>query len=600
MDSNRDNIPKWVYFLGLIPTIWISLLIAPSISGGLPQIIKDFPKLMESPFSISWCNNSLKVIIIMILCYAMGIGIYLSTRKNYRRREEHGSAKWGIASAINKKYEQKPISNNKILTQNVSLGLNGKKHRRNLNVLVCGGSGAGKTRFYCKPNIMQTNTSFVILDPKGEIVRDLGYLLKRQGYEVKILDLINMEKSHCYNPFVYLKSDNDVQKLVTNLFKATTPKGSSSNDPFWDTAASMLLLALVFYLKYEAPEDEQNFPMVMELLRAGEVHEDDDSYISPLDVLFNRLESKNPEHIALKYYRDYHSGSAKTLKSIQITLAARLEKFNLESLASLTTTDELDLSSLGEKKTALFALIPDNDTSFNFLVSILYTQLFQQLFLLADHKYGGSLPVHVHFVMDEFANVSLPDDFDKILSVMRSREVSVSIILQNLAQLKALFEKQWESIVGNCDEFLYLGGNEQSTHKYVSELLGKETIDTNTYGKSSGRSGNYSTNYQISGRELMTPDEVRLLDNKYALLFIRGERPIMDFKYDILKHPNVVYTTDGKEKPYLHGETENAIASIQFDENIDNYDFTEIEDIAEEYELLSSEELEDYFKRKGE
>ena len=598
--NNRDNIPKWVYFLGLIPTIWISLLIAPSLSGGLPQIIKDFPNLMESPFYIYWCNNSLKVVFTMILCYLMGIGIYISSKKNYRRREEHGSAKWGIANVINKKYEQKPISNNKILTQNVSLGLNGKKHRRNLNVLVCGGSGAGKTRFYCKPNIMQSNTSFVILDPKGEIVRDLGYLLEKQGYEVKILDLINMEKSHCYNPFVYLKSDNDVQKLVTNLFKATTPKGSSSNDPFWDTAASMLLLALVFYLKYEAPEEEQNFPMVMELLRAGEVHEDDDTYISPLDVLFNRLESKNPEHIALKYYRDYHSGSAKTLKSIQITLASRLEKFNLESLASLTITDELDLPSLGEKKVALFALIPDNDTSFNFLVSILYTQLFQQLFLLADHKYGGSLPVHVHFVMDEFANVSLPDDFDKILSVMRSREVSVSIILQNLAQLKALFEKQWESIVGNCDEFLYLGGNEQSTHKYVSELLGKETIDTNTYGKSSGRSGNYSTNYQISGRELMTPDEVRLLDNKYALLFIRGERPIMDFKYDILKHPNVIYTTDGKEKPYSYGGTENAIASISFDENINAYDFTKVEDIADEYELLSSEEIEDYFKKEGE
>ncbi|MBP3462972.1 MAG: type IV secretory system conjugative DNA transfer family protein [Clostridia bacterium] len=594
--GERDNIPKWVYLLGLIPTIWLSLLIAPSISGGLPQIIKDFPNLMESPFSIYWCSNSLKVIIILICAYLMAIGIYISTRKNYRRREEHGSAKWGNANVINKKYEQKPISNNKILTQNVSLGLNGKKHRRNLNVLVCGGSGAGKTRFYCKPNIMQTNTSFVILDPKGEIVRDTGYLLEQKGYEVKVLDLINMEKSHCYNPFVYLKSDNDVQKLVTNLFKATTPKGSSSNDPFWDTAASMLLLALVFYLKYEAPEDEQNFPMVMELLRAGEVHEDDDTYISPLDVLFNRLESKNPEHIAVKYYRDYHSGSAKTLKSIQITLAARLEKFNLESLASLTTTDELDLPSLGEKKTALFALIPDNDTSFNFLVSILYTQLFQQLFLIADHKYGGSLPVHVHFVMDEFANVSLPDDFDKILSVMRSREVSVSIILQNLAQLKALFEKQWESIVGNCDEFLYLGGNEQSTHKYVSELLGKETIDTNTYGKSSGRSGNYSTNYQISGRELLTPDEVRLLDNKYALLFVRGERPVMDFKYDILKHPNVALTTDGKQKPYLHGGTENAIASIMFDENIDNYDFTEIEEIAEDYELITSEEVEELYK----
>ena len=349
-----------------------------------------------------------------------------------------------------------------------------------------------------------------------------------------------MEKSHCYNPFVYIKTDNDVQKLVTNLFKSTTPKGSSTNDPFWDTAASMLLLALIFYLKYEAPEEEQNFVMVMELLRAGDVKEDDDEYVSPLDMLFNRLETRNPEHIALKYYRAYHSGSAKTLKSIQVTLAARLEKFNLESMAQLTQTDELDLPSLGEKKVALFALIPDNDTSFNFLVSILYTQIFQQLFYLADHKYGGSLPVHVHFVMDEFANVSLPDDFDKILSVMRSREVSVSIILQNLAQLKALFEKQWESIVGNCDEFLYLGGNEQSTHKYVSELLGKETIDTNTYGKSSGRSGNYSTNYQNSGRELLTPDEVRMLDNKYALLFIRGERPVRDFKFNLFEHINIV------------------------------------------------------------
>lgn len=592
--------PKWAYAIGLIPTIWVAILIAPSVNGGLPQIMKDFPQLIESPFNLSWCDDSLKVILIFILGYIMGISIYLSTRKNYRRKEEHGSAKWGVASVINKKYMQKPISNNKLLTQNVVLGLNGKQHRRNLNILVCGGSGAGKTRFYCKPNIMQCNTSFVILDPKGEIVRDLGYLLEEQGYEVKVLDLINMDRSFCYNPFVYLKSDNDVQKLVTNLFKATTPKGSSSNDPFWDTAASMLLLALVFYLKYEAPEDEQNFPMVMELLRAGEVHEDDDSYISPLDVLFNRLEEKDPEHIAVKYYRDYHSGSAKTLKSIQITLASRLEKFNLQSLASLTATDELDLPSLGEKKVALFALIPDNDTSFNFLVSILYTQLFQQLFFLADHKYGGSLPIHVHFVMDEFANVSLPDDFDKILSVMRSREVSVSIILQNLAQLKALFEKQWESIVGNCDEFLYLGGNEQSTHKYVSELLGKETIDLDTYGKSTGHSGSYSTNYQLSGRELMTPDEVRLLDNQYALLFIRGERPIMDFKYDILKHPNVIKTTDGKAKPYMHGGTEQAVASIIFDENVDNYDYTQLENITGDYEIISSDEIEEYLKRKGE
>lgn len=598
MKEDTARTVKWLSILGIIPTIWLALLIAPYVSGGLSLIIKEFPNAINEPFHLSWCSDSVRTILIFILAYIMVISIYLSSQKNYRRREEHGSAKWGIAREVNKKYKQMPISNNKILTQNVGLGLNGKKHRRNLNVLVCGGSGAGKTRFYCKPNIMQTNTSFVVLDPKGEIVRDLGHLLEKSGYEVKVLDLINMEKSHCYNPFVYLKSDNDVQKLVTNLFKATTPKGSSSNDPFWDTAASMLLLALVFYLKYEAPEEEQNFPMVMELLRAGEVHEDDDSYLSPLDVLFNKLESREPEHIAVKYYRDYRSGSAKTLKSIQITLASRLEKFNLESLASLTMVDELDLPSLGEKKVALFALIPDNDTSFNFLVSILYTQLFQQLFFLADHKYGGSLPVHVHFVMDEFANVSLPDDFDKILSVMRSREVSVSIILQNLAQLKALFEKQWESIVGNCDEFLYLGGNEQSTHKYVSELLGKETIDLDTHGKSTGHSGNYSTNYQISGRELLTPDEVRLLDNRYALLFIRGERPIMDFKYDILKHPNVAKTTDGKEKPYIHGGTENAVASISILDGVPNMPITEIEEIDGDYELLSSEEIEEYFKEK--
>ena len=466
-------------------------------------------------------------------------------------------------------------------------------------MLICGGSGAGKTRFFAKPNVMQCNTSMVILDPKGEIVRDTGELLEKKGYKVKILDLINMDKSHCYNPFVYLKTDNDVQKLVTNLFKSTTPKGSQSNDPFWDTAASMLLLALVFYLWYEAPEEEQNFTMVMEMLRAGDVKEDDDMYLSPLDVLFERLEVDNPEHIALKYYRDYHSGSAKTLKSIQITLASRLEKFNLESLSKLTMTDELELEKLGEEKMALFALIPDNDTSFNFIVSILYTQLFQQLFYSADHKHGGRLPVHVHFIMDEFANVSLPDDFDKILSVMRSREVSVSIILQNLAQLKALFEKQWESIVGNCDEFLYLGGNEQSTHKYVSELMGKENLDLNTYGKSHGRNGSYSTNYQQTGRDLLTPDEVRMLDNKYAILFVRGERPIKDLKYDILKHPNVALTTDGKAKPYVHGKTNNAIATVVIDYNVNNYKFDSIKDIEDNYEIISSEDMDKYLEERN-
>ena len=576
--------------IGIIPVVWLALKIAPSVGGGLAAILPELMSVFENPFHIELCEDSVKAVLVLLLCYGMGIGIYFSTRRNYRRREEHGSAKWGEARTVNKKYAQHPKSANKLMTQNVSIGLNAKKHRRNLNTLVCGGSGAGKTRFYCKPNLMQANTSFVILDPKGEIVRDVGKLLEAKGYEIKVLDLISMEKSHCYNPFVYLRSDNDIQRLVTNLFKSTTPKGSQSNDPFWDTAASMLLLALVFYLHYEAPEDEQNFAMVMEMLRAGAIEDEEDPRPSPLDNLFSELEYENPEHIALKYYHSYHSGSAKTLKSIQITLAARLEKFNLESLAALTTTDELELETLGEKKTALFALIPDNDTSFNFLVSLLYTQLFQQLFYSADHIHGGSLPIPVHFLMDEFANVSLPDDFDKILSVMRSRSVSVSIILQNLAQLKALFEKQWESIVGNCDEFLYLGGNEQSTHKYVSELLGKSTIDTNTYGKSSGRSGNYSTNYQISGRELLTPDEVRMLDNQYAILFIRGERPVLDFKYDILKHPNVAMTADGNAGVYTHGEVKSDVATIElisFDKN----KAPEIEVAETNYELLSDEDF---------
>lgn len=590
----RDNDRQSAVILsliGIVPVVWVALLIAPSVSGGLPEILPKLMTVFNNPFQIELCEDSLRTVLVLLLAYGMGIGIYFSTRRNYRRREEHGSAKWGDARIINKKYQQSPPSENKLMTQNVKIGLNAKKHRRNLNTLVCGGSGAGKTRFYCKPNLMQANTSFVILDPKGEILRDTGRLLEAKGYEIRVLDLISMDKSHCYNPFVYLRDDNDVQRLVTNLFKSTTPKGSQSQEPFWDTAASMLLLALIFYLHYEAPPEEQNFPMVMDMLRAGAIEDEEDNRPSPLDNLFADLEFENPEHIAVKYYHNYHSGSAKTLKSIQITLAARLEKFNLESLASMTSTDELDLPSLGEKRVALFALIPDNDSSFNFLVSILYTQLFQQLFYSADHVHGGSLPVPVHFLMDEFANVSLPDDFDKILSVMRSRGVSVSIILQNLAQLKALFEKQWESIVGNCDEFLYLGGNEQSTHKYVSELLGKETIDTNTFGKSSGRSGNYSTNYQISGRELLTPDEVRMLDNQYAILFIRGEHPVLDFKYDILKHPNVALTTDGKADAYRHGEVKDDVATISV-EWLNFDDVPEMELTETNFELLSDEDFE--------
>ena len=567
-------------------------------------------EIFAEPWRIQWSFSSLKAVLFCLFLYVMGIGIWLATRRNYRKGEEHGSAKWGDAAAVNRKYRQKPDCMNKILTQNVRIGFNAQRHRRNLNILVIGGSGAGKTRFFVKPNVMQAagngaEFSMILTDPKGELALSTGRMLEECGYQVRILDLIHPYQSHCYNPFVYLRDDNDVQRLVTNLFKATTPPGSTTQDPFWDNAAQMLLMALVFYLKYEAPEDEQNFAMVMEMLRAGEVDEEDSKMLSALDTLFFDLRKTDPDHIALKYYDAYHSGSGKTLKSIQITLAARLDKFNLESIASLTITDELDLWRIGEEKTALFAIIPDNDTSFNFLVSILYTQLFQQLFEVADKKYGGSLPVPVQFIFDEFANISLPTDFDKILSVMRSRGVSVSIILQNLAQLKALFEKQWESIVGNCDEFVYLGGNEKETHKYVSELLGKETIDTNTYGKNTGRNGSYSTNYQNTGRELMTPDEVRMLDNRYALLFIRGERPVMDLKYDIMKHPAVGLTADGGAEPYIHGQAKDAAFTMSLTFDPDDIEFANgMKDMVEipegEYVLLSEEDVEREVKQMEE
>ena len=587
-----------LYSVGLIPVVWLGLLIAPAITnGGIIEVLKNLGEIFNNPFTITICEGSLKTVLIFILAYVLGVGIYITTARNYRRREEHGSARWGDAVSVNKKYSDKNKTSNKILTKNTRIGLDGRKHRRNLNVLVCGGSGSGKTRFYAKPNIMNANTSFITLDCKGEILRDTGALLEKKGYKIKVLDLINMEKSHCYNPFAYLRDDNDIQRLVTNLFKNTTPKGSQSQDPFWDQAAMMLLLALVFYLHYEAPEDEQNFPMVMEMIRAGEVRENDDTFISPLDELFDRLEKRNPEHIAIKYYRNYRSGSGKTLKSIQITLVSRLEKFNLDSLASITQTDELELWKLGEEKTALFAIIPDNDSSFNFIVGMLYTQLFQQLYYQADMVHGGRLPVHVHFVMDEFANVALPDEFEKLLATMRSREISVSIIIQNLAQLKALFEKQWESIVGNCDEFLYLGGNEQSTHEYVSKLLGKETIDTNTYGQSYGLNGNYTTNWQITGRELMTPDEVRMLDNQYALLFIRGERPVKDFKFDILKHPNVKLSKDGGAPAYKHGLDKYSFASIKLNE----LDFENAKsDVSKlDYVILTDDEIEEIMIKIG-
>ena len=582
-DAKKDE----YVFLGLllIPTIWFALLIAPYMDKGLINAIPYLNEALNHPFQIQWTNSTLKTIGIFLIIYVLGVGMYLSSSKNYRRTEEYGSAKWANPNTVCKKYANKDYFANKVFSQNVRMGLDGKKHRRNLNTVVIGGSGAGKTRFYAKPNIMQCNTSFVVLDPKGEIIRSVGHLLEENGYVIKVIDLIDMSKSLGYNPFHYIQSDKDVLKLITNLIRNTTPKGSSTNDPFWEKSETALLEALMLYLYHYAPEDEQNFTMVMEMLNYAEVKEDEEDYESPLDELFKRLEMIDSNSLALKQYKIYKQAAGKTAKSILISVGVRLAAFNLEELASLTKYDEMELEQIGERKTALFAIIPDNDSTFNFVVGMLYTQLFQMLYYQADYVHGGELPVPVHFLMDEFANVALPDEFDKLLSTMRSRQIFVSIILQNLAQIKALYKDSWESILGNCDETYYLGGNEQSTHKYISELLGKETLDTNTYGKSEGRSGNYSTNYQQTGRELLTADEVRLLDNNYGLLFIKGERPVKDKKYDLLKHPNIKQTLDGGCEPYIHGQTRHFIDDWQ------NILLTD-----DEYELLDAEETENYLK----
>lgn len=552
---------------------------------GLIYALPHFSEALNHPFDLHWSSNTFKAITIFMIAYLLGIGIYLSSPKNYRRQQEYGSARWANPNFICKKYANKEYSSNKIFSQNVRMGLDGKKHRRNLNTIVIGGSGAGKTRFYAKPNILQCNTSFVVLDPKGEIIRSVGHLLEAKDYVIKVIDLIDMSKSLGYNPFHYIQNDKDILKLITNLIRNTTPKGSNTNDPFWEKSETALLEALMLYLYHYAPEDEQNFTMVMEMLNYAEVKEEEEDYESPLDELFKRLETLDSNSLALKQYKIYKQAAGKTAKSILISVGVRLAAFNLEELASLTRFDEMELEQIGERKTALFAIIPDNDSTFNFIVGMLYTQLFQMLYYQADYVHGGELPVPVHFLMDEFANVALPDEFDKLLSTMRSRQIFVSIILQNLAQIKALYKDSWESIVGNCDELYYLGGNEQSTHKYISELLGKETLDTNTFGKSTGHSGSYSTNFQQTGRELLTADEVRLLDNNDGLLFIRGERPIKDRKYNLLKHPNIKQTLDGGYLPYIHGQASHFIEDWQ------NILLTN-----NEYELLDEEETENYLK----
>ena len=536
------------YLFGTIPVVWLALLLAQSLGGGLPELLRNLTSALEQPTNIVWTDKSLPAILICLAAYGMAVLLYRTNQGRTRDGEEHGSAAWATPASVNAQFAQKDSIP---LTQHVRLGLDTHKHRRSLNVLVIGGSGAAKTRSFVLPNILTANTNYVITDPKSEVLLATGGYLKEQGYDVRVLNLVNLEQSDGYNPFCYLRDEKDVLKLVNNLIQSTTPKGSHESDPFWTKAETALLQAIILMLFQEAPEYEQNFSMVMRVLEYAEVREEDEGHVSPLDLLFESIERRKPDSVAVRQYKVFKLAAGKTAKSILVSTAVRLAPFNLPQIQALTDHDDMDLYTLGEKKVALYAVIPDNDNTFNFLVSLLYAQAFQALYYSADQIHHGPLPRHVRFVLDEFAAMPLPG-FTRELATMRSRSISASVIIQNMAQIKELYKDSWETIPGNCDTILYLGGNESSTHKYVSEMLGKATIDTKTHGQTKGKSGSYSTNFQMSGRELLTPDEVRKLDNRYALLFIRGASPVMDEKYNLMHHPAISRSSLGGAAPYIH------------------------------------------------
>ena len=542
------------------------------------DLVAQFSEVTQTPFSLHWTPYTMKFIGIFLLLYGGAILFYYTGQKNTRPGEEHGSASWGSVRELDKKYRDKDAGKNVILTQHLQMSMNGKLHRRNLLQIIVGGSGSGKTRFLAKPNLMLANASFIVTDPKGEMLRAVGNLFLEEGYVLRVFDLIDPSKSDCYNPFCYIRKDADVFKLIDNFIKNTTPKGAKANDPFWEKSETALDAALMLYLLHEAPVEDQNMETILYMIENGGAKEEDDDYQSPLDLLFEALEEEQPNHIAVRQYHIFKQAAGKTAKSILVSAAVRLASFTLPEIQRITASDDMELGKLGEQKQAIFCIIPDsNDASLNFLVGMLYTQAFQELYYQADKVHQGALPVPVRLMFDEFANVALPDGYARLQATMRSRNIMSTIILQNISQLKALFKDDWEGIIGNADSFIYLGGNEQSTHKYISELLGKETIDTKTSSQSKGRNGSFSQNFQQTGRELMTPDEVRRLDNKNAIVLIRGEKPVIDEKYDILKHPNIHRTEDGGAPPYLHTPLRAFAADdLSFPiENIDDIEFLE-------------------------
>ena len=568
-----------------VPVIYMAMVLACSYEAGtdLFALMERFGLLLGRPDLLRWTAYTPRCILGALVCYGLAVTLYYSDHENRRPGEEYGSAKWGSARELNKQYAD-PNGKNVILTKHVSIGLDGYKHQRNLNTLVVGGSGSGKTRFFCKPGIMSVNCSYLIVDPKGEMLRSTGYLLKEEGYDVKVFDLIHPRQSDGYNPFTYIRDDPDVLKLMDNLVKNTTPPKGASNDPFWEKAEIALDSALMLYLLYEAPVEEQNFEMLMFMLECARVMEEDEQYQSPLDLLFQTLEERDPSHIAVREYKVYKQAAGKTAKSILVTASVRLAAFIFPQYAAMMQTDEMDFASMGERKRAIFCVIPVNDGSMNYLVSMLLTQCFQQLYLRADERYNGRLPVPVRVIQDEWANVAQPDSYPKVLATCRSYNIGINIIVQNIQSIKALYKDEWEGIIGNCDTLLFLGGgNEPTSLEFVSKLLGKETVHTRTRGQTKGRSGSSSVNYQQTGRDLMTPDEIRMLPTNDALLFIRGEKPVRDKKYNIKKHPNVRRTADGRAKPYIHNPPvpDYTLPDLPYEfRTLDDYTFLE-----DEYEI---------------
>ena len=543
-----------VWAILCLPVVYFAMVTASVYIPGenIFALLERISTIVRRPDLLRWTAYTSRFLLVFLLLYGGGVLLYYADHENRRPGEEYGSAKWGNARELNKRYADRD-GKNVILTKHVSIGLDGYRHRRNLNILVVGGSGSGKTRFFCKPGIMSVNCSYLIVDPKGEMLRSTGYLLKEEGYDIKVFDLIHPRQSDGYNPFTYIRDDPDVLKLMDNLVKNTTPPKGASNDPFWEKAEIALDSALMLYLLYEAPVEEQNFEMLMFMLECARVMEEDEQYQSPLDLLFQTLEERDPSHIAVREYKVYKQAAGKTAKSILVTASVRLAAFIFPQYAAMMQTDEMDFASMGERKRAIFCVIPVNDGSMNYLVSMLLTQCFQQLYLRADERYNGRLPMPVRVIQDEWANVAQPDSYPKVLATCRSYNIGINIIVQNIQSIKALYKDEWEGIIGNCDTLLFLGGgNEPTSLEFVSKLLGKETVHTRTRGQTKGRSGSSSVNFQQTGRDLMTPDEIRMLPTNDALLFIRGEKPVWDKKYDIKKHPNVRRTADGRAKPYIH------------------------------------------------